>query len=244
MTKVTTYIESELVFAENSKNPLFIDLVGLKYNRLTVLGLAEIIKYKPFWYCKCDCGKIVRVQGGGLRFGSVKSCGCLKSERSSEIIHGHSRKIGHTISYRCWNGMLQRCQNQNHESYHHYGGRGITVCQRWQKFENFLADMGEKPEGKTLDRIENDNGYFKENCRWATQIEQKNNTRRNVFLLYKGDSKTIAEWSRQLALSVSTIRKRIKLGWDSDKILSTPISENCRNKKSLASITNKGQIQF
>jgi hypothetical protein len=119
--------------------------------------------------------------------------------------------------------MLQRCQNPKHSAFADYGGRGIKVCERWQKVENFIADMGEPPPGMTLDRRENDGDYCPENCRWATRSEQRRNTRSNRILTFEGRSLCVVEWAEILGIKANTIHTRLRLGWSVEKTLSTPV---------------------
>ena len=153
--------------------PNFIDITGQRFGRLIALKQAGLSKSRSvLWLCRCDCGVTVIVSSGNLRGGNSRSCGC----RKGGVIHRHSRVGSRT--YHSWSAMLQRCNNPNNVGYKNYGGRGITVCQPWQTFANFLADMGERPPGRTLDRIDNDRGYSPDNCRWATYSEQTTNQRR------------------------------------------------------------------
>ena len=165
------------------------DIVGNIYGRLTVLSRAENRNNKPYWVCKCSCENIKIVRGDGLRLGYVVSCGCYRNELGTARIcgpglengyfkHGHRLKTKTTPTYYSWQAMIARCYNSRLENYRHYGGRGIMVCGRWRvSFENFLDDMGERPEGTTIDRINVDGNYEPGNCRWATISEQNWNKR-------------------------------------------------------------------
>jgi hypothetical protein len=151
-----------------------LDITGQRYGLLVALkrqgrdhrGIA-------LWECICDCGGIVIVRLGNLRSGNSKSCGCFHSPRT----HGQARKNARTRSYRTWDAMIDRCRNPHSTSYYLYGGRGIAVCERWETFEGFFADMGEKPIGLSLDRTNNNGNYEKANCRWATSSQQNKNRR-------------------------------------------------------------------
>ena len=124
-----------------------------------------------------------------------------------------------TGTYVSWYGMKTRCFNKNYKDYKYYGGRGIKVCNSWMKFENFFEDMGERPEGKTLDRIDNNGNYCKENCYWATRKEQANNRRSNRYLTYKGKTQNVSEWAEELNINKNDISNRLNLGWKIERIL-------------------------
>lgn len=139
-------------------------------------------------------------------------------------------KKGHKLSdkhgmcksstYSSWQAMIERCRNPNHKAFKNYGGRGIKVCERWQKFENFLEDMGENSDNLTLDRINSDGNYESSNCRWATRIEQNNNTSRNFFIEFNNQKKTVAQWGRELGIKPNSITHRLRRGWTIERALS------------------------
>lgn len=157
---------------------------GQKYGRLTVISCAGLYKRYNWWKCRCDCGKEKTVRSSRLVGGTTTSCGCYRTE----INRATGKKVGGlnkihgakgTPEYTCWRGMMQRTNDPNHEHYKYYGGRGIKVCKRWKEFANFLADMGPKPKGKTLDRFPNNDGNYEPgNCRWASWKEQASTRRR------------------------------------------------------------------
>lgn len=160
-----------------------VDLTGQRFGRLVIVERVENSGKKPAWLCRCDCGATKIADGGRLKSGGVRSCGCLRREwgstmRRNHASHGHTVGGSLTTTYRTWSGMIQRTTNPRCDDWHNYGGRGITVCDRWRTFASFLADMGERPAGLTLDRVDNDRGYEPGNCRWATKSEQQRNQRR------------------------------------------------------------------
>lgn len=137
---------------------------------------------------------------------------------------GFKHGMWKTPTYHSWQGMKNRCLNQNAGRYRDYGGRGIKVCKRWMEFENFFADMGERPDGKTLDRIDNNNNYEPDNCRWATPEEQSNNARNNIVLNHKGLSLTLSQWARRLDINMQTLYDRIvRRKWPVNRALETQL---------------------
>jgi hypothetical protein len=212
-----------------------LDLVGQRFGRLMVTKFNSVNKFGgSIWECLCDCGDRTVVFVGSLRSGNTLSCGCLRKEKIAFqcIVHGHASG-GHSPTYMSWINMKNRCLNKNTERYGRYGGRGIKCCEEWLDFANFIKDMGEKPIGKTLDRIDNNGNYEPANCRWATSEEQQNNTGSNRFLTLHGETKTVAEWSRHLCLKPYNIHNRLRYGWTVEDALLTPVGMK-RNGENVA----------
>lgn len=155
-----------------------IDVTGTRFGRLTAYSFDATISGQTFWVCKCDCGSTVSVNLSKLRNKETRSCGCLRAEVSADRMRTHGK--ARTGTYRSWEAMKQRCTNPNYSEFYLYGGRGIKVCERWLQFESFLADMGVRPEGKSIDRIDVNGDYTKDNCRWATATEQARNKRNHA----------------------------------------------------------------
>lgn len=196
---------------------------GKRCGRLILIKQSGSRANRRIWECLCDCGNTTHVISSNLRTGTTQSCGCLQRERTSKArkTHGEGNK---TKEYRAWAGMKKRCYNRNERCFKHYGGRGITVCERWRhSYENFLADMGRCPTGHSLERIDNSKSYSPDNCMWATKIVQANNTRRNRLLEHGGNRLTVSQWSRQTGISVSVLHHRLKRGWTVSDAITTPI---------------------
>lgn len=198
-----------------------IDRTGEKYGRLTVI---EHVPNAPGakdtnarWLCMCECGKAKIVYGQDLKKGKVVSCGCWNEEKRTK--HGMAR----TRIYKVWMGIRVRCTNPKERSYPNYGGRGIQICERWLTFENFLADMGDRPAGYEIDRIDNNGNYEPSNCRWVSRKVNLNNKRDNRVIEFNGESKTMAQWAEQCGIRWDTLRSRIdRYGWSIERALTTP----------------------
>jgi len=223
MTKERNLIESELVFGTHPKSKIFKDLTDSKIGRLTVLGFSKRENNRTYWFCKCDCGKIVQCLAGSImspKNKNNKSCGCYTIIASTK--HG-ATKNGGSKAYISWAKMRERCLSETCPSYHYYGGRGIKIAKEWDDFNVFLSDMGECPDRHTIDRIDVNGDYEPSNCRWATMKEQQNNRRNNRLITYGGKTQTLAQWGEELRMGHSLIGIRIdRLKWSVEKALITP----------------------
>ena len=202
--------------------PIVVDIVGKKYNKLTVIMKTGRNKRgKTLYLCRCDCGEEPIIVGSKIKNGATKSCGCAK------LGHGQALEGG-TSEYNIWRSMKQRCSNSKDKSYPRYGGRGIKVCKRWtNSFENFIKDVGERPTSEhSIDRKKNDGNYEPTNCKWSTRKEQANNTRTNRIIEYNGIKKTLSEWSESTGLSIRCIKWRLDNNWTVKKALITPSKNN------------------
>lgn len=201
------------------------DLTGQKFGRLTVIERAPNKGKKTMWRCKCDCGNETVVAGGNLTNGHIVSCGCYNDERRIEAHtkHGMSNKK----MYATWLSRRRRCYDTRCPAYKNYGGRGITMCDRWRDdFGAFYEDVSKMPHygevGYTLERIDNNGNYCPENCCWATAKQQSNNRRSNVMIAYLGRTQTLGQWVEELGLNYKRTRKRIRdLNWSAERAFTT-----------------------
>lgn len=200
--------------------------VGNVFSRLTVLRASRTINHRRRWLCRCVCGNETVTDDASLKNGSCRSCGCLQKEhaRGMKFRHGLIR----SPEYGPWRAMLRRCRNRSGPESRNYGARGIRVCARWRKsFLEFRSDVGPRVSSDmTLDRIDNNRGYYPGNVRWATRAEQACNRRNNVFLIRNGVKKTVVEWARELHLSPGTIRSRLRRGWAKERALTSVVGGN------------------
>lgn len=214
-------------------DPRFQDLTNKIFESYTVLeymGKFGKNSYRSYWKCECVCGAIKKVCGCNLVSGHSTSCGCARKRILSALrtVHGHTkRQHGQRTSskeYRAWAALRKRCSNKKVRNYKDYGGRGIYVCERWDKFENFLKDMGNCPCNHSIDRKDNDGPYSPENCRWADIKTQARNKRVVKKITFQNKTLPIPEWADLLGMNSETLHCRLRNGWSIERALTTPVS--------------------
>lgn len=179
-------------------------IAGVRFGRLTAMSRVLTGGRHTSWLCVCDCGAEITCLADNLKKGATQSCGCLNDERRRERkTHGHTQ----TKTYKTWSCMFTRCYNERDKSFRFYGAKGVRVCERWKSFENFLADMGERPDGMTLDRIDSAKWYGPDNCRWATIADQQRNRSDNVWCELNGARMVRAEVCRVLGIGYKAANK-------------------------------------
>jgi len=188
------------------------DLTGVRFGRLVAVRRAVGDWPKPRFICVCDCGNEVIARSVSLKNGQKASCGCLIFTKNGMS----NRRV-----YNVWWGMLERCEKPSAKGYSRYGARGIRVCDRWHDFSAFYADMGDPPPNMTLDRVDNERGYFPENCKWSSHYEQARNKRSTVLLTFNNETMCVKDWARKLGFNQSTLSQRYRKGWSAEKILTT-----------------------
>jgi hypothetical protein len=197
---------------------------GERFGQLTAQHMEHVMsrsgRVRAHWLCTCDCGGNILVDSGNLRSGNTKRCKeCTnKAKGASKTTHGYTRG-GAAPVYTVWQSMWSRCTIPSNRSYADYGGRGITVDPAWKSFEKFLEDMGDPGEGMQIERKDNDKGYSKENCVWATRKQQGRNKRNNIVLEYRGKTQTMIEWCEELGLKYDTVKRRLYQGWSTEEAL-------------------------
>lgn len=196
------------------------ELAGKHFGRLVVVGFSHKTERGDlYWACRCSCGNEKTVRAGMLRNGHVQSCGCL--QREAVTTHGGTK----TRSFKSWESMRQRCNNPNAPDFASYGGRGIKVCDQWADFATFLKDMGERPEGQSLDRIDVNGDYEPGNCRWADPYQQQRNRQGTEYLTHCGLRLSYPDWAARTGVPAKIIRWRLRNGWAVEAALSTPVME-------------------
>ena len=207
-----------------SRKPL---VIGEKFGRWTVLEELFEARKDRRAKCQCDCGEVRLVRIADLRHGKSRSCGCATVEAT--VIrctkHGFAGRGSRPAAYRTWKEMRKRCLSSKSSRYHDYGGRGITICDRWLDFENFYADMGDPPSpAHSIERIDNNSGYSPDNCKWATNKEQQRNKRTSRMIEFQGQTRCASEWEEILGFRRLTLINRLNAGWSVEKALTTPIA--------------------
>ena len=200
-----------------------INITEQVFGKLTVLKREGSDKEgKALWLCKCDCGNEALITGKRLRKGTTKSCGCIVSKHN----------MTDTTTWKSWRSMMRRCYETTNQHYERYGARGIRVSEKWHEFVNFLTDMGERPDGTSLDRINNDGNYEADNCRWADNFTQNNNRGDYNTKPTLGDlTLNINEWGRKLNIKPTAITERLRRGWSIEKTLTTPCKSYTKETK-------------
>lgn len=210
----------------------YLDYVGKQHGRLKILSITKNEYKQSVFNCLCDCGNSKSFSVGNIT--RTKSCGCYRKEfsRKNHTTHGQSgNNKNRSKAYAVWTNMKSRCSNPKSTMYKHYGGRGILVCERWEKFENFYEDMGDVNPGMTLERIDVNGNYEPSNCKWTSFLEQASNRRSNRYLIVNGEKIHMTEASRRYNIKVGTIWNRlINLKWDDEKAVLTPVKYSKRQE--------------
>ena len=209
-----------------------IDISNKKFGKLLAVKRCTNMSGKTAWECKCDCGNITFVTTSNLTCNRIRSCGCLKIKQLLERSTTHNQR--HTVLYSVWRGLRQRCNNPKHASYHNYGGRGITVCEEWDKsfqafydwsYANGYSTENQKNEKLklTIDRIDNNGNYEPSNCRWVDRKTQTRNMRTTRFITFNGQNKSVSEWCEIYGIKLQTFNTRIRNGRSIEEALTKPI---------------------
>lgn len=211
--------------AELPRYQNFCNIAGQIFSEVTVLyytgvHLSPQGKRTSMWFCQCSCGKKFIASGNNLKRENTKTCGCSRG----------SHKMSDSPEWEAWSAIIQRCKNPRNPGFKNYGGRGISVCKRWEKFENFIADMGIRPEGHSIDRTNNNGDYEPSNCKWVLNRLQHRNKRSNRLVTIGGSTRCISEWSEITGVSPNGLKKRIKNGWSEDRLLLPP-DTSCYNRR-------------
>lgn len=211
-----------------------IDLTKRQFGRLSVIGYAYTKHGHSHWRCQCVCGSVRVVMDGNLKAGTIKSCGCLRKEGPKKrATHGDTPKGGVSVEYTTWRSIKARCYNPKNKAYTSYGGRGITMCDNWNNYALFLADMGRRPSSNhSIHRMDNNGNYCKANCCWATHQDQIDNRRNTRMLTWNGETKPLGRWAKELDIPYRYIHTRLYYGWSVDRALSTPVKHRVSSSRS------------
>lgn len=211
-----------------------IRMEGQRFGNLIVLQRTGRQRRYITWLCRCDCGSEVEINGRYLRAGKIKSCN--KNGHRFHIDRPPSLPAQYPSEYQSWINMRARCTDVKNNKYPIYGGRGITVCERWNKFENFMLDMGRKSDPKfTIERDDVNGNYEPKNCRWISRKDQGRNMRNSVFVTYQGKRILLIDLVEQLGLSRMLVYTRLKLGWTLAQAIALPLSNRGRKRKNKTS---------
>lgn len=210
---------------ETTSKRCLVDISGKRFGRLVAQHRVGDETDGARWLFQCDCGRTKVIRSKDVRRGATSSCGCISSENTTarNTKHGHAKRGRLSPEMMTWVGMMSRCEYRNGTAYDRYGGRGITVCARWRSFAAFLEDMGERPPGTSIDRIDNDAGYSPENCRWATASEQARNKRNTLMLEHDGQTLPLATWAERTGINYGVLARRISLGWTPERVITQPV---------------------
>jgi hypothetical protein len=198
-------------------------LIGRQFGSLSVVELNNSTKRGATWVCECECGTRVKRRTSELLDGDCKSCGraCPKRKRTQQE---------HPL-FGAWLGMIARCHQKSDWHYKNYGARGIVVCERWRTFGNFASDMGDRPRGHQLERVNNDGPYSPDNCIWATPMQQNRNSRNNRFLVHDGQRMCMKDWANKRNIPYATLFARLKSGWSVERALTAPLRQQKRSQE-------------
>jgi hypothetical protein len=201
------------------------NLAGQTFGKLTVTSFADKDKNgNSRWNCLCSCGEVKVIWASALTRGLTQSCGCHRKEATRTRRTTHGKSGAKDATYSVWASMLKRCNNPNSASFSRYGGRGIRVCERWADFAAFLSDMGPKPVGYSIERVDNDLGYAPDNCVWVPRAAQARNKSNNRKITVGPRTMLLVDWAAETGISGATIANRIdKLGWGPEKAVTTPV---------------------
>lgn len=215
-------------YAPLPKSKLFNDYTGREFGFWKVLGYLGVRKRNQIWRCRCVCGNVKAVHGGSLQQKTSTNCGCKSIEKTiiRNTTHGRSK----TSEYKILQQIILRCTSPKVISWRYYGAMGIGVCKRWTDgedgktgFECFYEDMGPRPHGLTIHRVDGSGNYCKENCVWATWITQNNESAHNHVISWRGKSQSLADWAREMNLTRGALKDRVRRGWDLDRAMTAPM---------------------
>lgn len=220
------------------------NLLSIRFGRLVVIADAGPGNRGWLWLCKCDCGTAKTIRSASLLCGRTRSCGCLQREKARSTgdrtrTHGKSKQDIYSI----WDSMIARCDRPSRKDFHRYGGSGISVCDRWKTFQNFYNDMGDRPDGMSIDRIDNTKGYHPDNCRWATAKTQARNQSKNRLITYGGRTQCLSAWAEEIGMSSISLQSRLDRGWSVERSIEEPIDKRYAHDKNRKHQRHVGDTQ-